>query len=54
MNVRRRELGVGMCITGVVLWLIALVVDAPTVAVVLSILILMGGGLLLASGEASE
>ena len=48
----RRAVGLGMCIAGLILWIIALVVDAPLVSVVLSLLILMGGAIMLVSSSA--
>ena len=42
-----RSVGLGMCIAGVALWIIALVVDAPSLSVILSILIFMGGAVML-------
>ena len=52
MNVDRRAVGLGMCIGGIVLWVAALIVDAPLVSIVLSILILMGGALMLVTASA--
>lgn len=53
MEIGQRAVGLGMCIAGVILWLTSLILDAPTVSVVLSILIFMAGAVLFARGDAS-
>lgn len=37
-----------MGVVGVTLWIVAIVVDAPLVAVIIPILMVMGGGVLMA------
>ena len=54
MNPDPRAVGLGMCVAGIVLWVIAVAIDAPTVSVVLSILIVMGGGLMLARADSGR
>lgn len=54
MNVDRRAFGIGTAITAVILWIVALVVDAPTVAVVIPIVGLMIAGMVLITAEKQE
>ena len=48
MHVQPRSLGAAIAIVGIVLWVVAMVVDASLVAVILPILMVMGGGALIA------
>lgn len=48
MDVSRRSLGAAVALVGVLLWIVAVAVDASMVAVVIPILMVMGGGALLA------
>lgn len=48
MDVSRRSLGLAAALVGVVLWLVAVAVDASMPAVVIPILMVMAGGTLLA------
>lgn len=43
-----------MMLVGAVLWLLAVLVDAATIAVIIPILMLMGGALLSVTGGAIE
>ena len=52
MGLTRNKLGDIVMLIGALLFLIAVVVDAPTVMVVISILVLMGGALLTVTGRA--
>ena len=50
----RKALGNAMMLVGAVLWLLAVLVDAATIAVIIPILMLMGGALLSVTGGAIE
>ena len=50
MNIEPRSLGAAIAIVGIVLWAVAMVVDALLVALILPILMVMGGGALMARG----
>ena len=54
MSIEPRAVGLGMCIGGTVLWITAVVVDAPLVAIVLSVLIVIGGALMLVLADAGS
>ena len=47
MRVKRRELAIGVAVTATLLWVSAVAVGAPFVAVVLPVLGLMAAGVLL-------
>ena len=51
MNTPTRSLGAASAIVGVILWVIALAVVASLVAVIIPILMVMGGGLLMVQRE---
>ena len=54
MNVDRRAFGIGTAITAVILWIVALLVDAPTVVVVIPIIGMMIAGVVLVTAEKQE
>ena len=54
MNVPPRSLGAAVAIVGLALWIIAVVVDASLVAVIVPVLMVMGGGALMAWGDGSR
>ena len=54
MNIEPRAVALGMCLGGTVLWIIAVVVDAPLVSIVLSLLIVIGGALMLVLADAGR
>lgn len=51
MTIQPRALGAAVAIVGMILWVVAVVVEASFVAVIVPILMVMGGGVLLASGD---
>ena len=51
MTVQPRTLGAAIAVVGIILWVVAMVVDASLVAVILPILMVMGGGALMARGD---
>ena len=53
MSIEPRAVGLGMCIGGTTLWIIAIVVDAPLVSIVLSLLIVIGGALMVVLADAA-
>ena len=52
MSLTRNKLGDAVMLIGALLFLIAVVLDAPTVMVIVPILVLMGGALLTVTGKA--
>lgn len=54
MEVAPRALGIAAAIVGTILWIVAVAVEAPLVAVVLPILLVMGGGVLVARGDGTS
>ena len=51
MTIHPRSLGAAIAVVGIILWIVATVADASLVAVILPILMVMGGGVLMARGE---
>lgn len=54
MKVDRRAFGIGTAITAIILWIVALIVDAPPVAVAIPIIGVMTAGALLVTAEKQE
>lgn len=51
MNIPPRSLGAAIAIVGITLWIVAVAVDASFVAVIIPVLMVMGGGALMARGD---
>ena len=53
MSVAPRTLAIAAAVVGVILWVVAILVDAPLVGVVIPVLMVMGGGLGMAATSTS-